>query len=230
MAIYSLSEFNKNVGVNEINTYVFDAEKEDNKSLDLVINKNCKIVFINLVDSFSLNLKLEKKINAIISFFSKNKVNSINFNADVEQNSSLTAYFADFINADFKLNANINLNKENATCIWNLASLSKADEHKEIDVSVEDNIELSSEQKIIFASVINKEASKISAVDFKTIVNNAGSLIFSLVPAAIILIAALVIDFLIDKGTDNIISLISLENFLSGYYTYDKKIYYKTPY
>ena len=55
------------------------------------------------------------------------------------KNSKIVGYFADFSTSENHLNVDINLNDENATCEWHLASLSSNKDNKDIAVSIYHN-------------------------------------------------------------------------------------------
>lgn len=117
-------------------TFLFDGEKDKSNSLNFTLNKDTKVVFVNLRKNFDLNVDIKNNSNVTLSFFTNNEISSSNININIDEGSTLTTYFADFANSDFKLVANVNLNGEGANCVWNLASLSKNVERKNIDVSV----------------------------------------------------------------------------------------------
>ena len=136
MDFLPLSKIDKNIEVDYEPTFLFDGEKDRQKSLNFVVRRNCKIVFVNLKDNFDLSIDVEPNITSTISFFTNNKLSTSNILINIKENSLINAYFADFISSDSKMNVNINLNGDGSNCVWNLASLSKNEEHKNIDVSV----------------------------------------------------------------------------------------------
>ena len=134
--IFSLSDFNKKMEYFDTPTFVFDAEKDNDKSVDLKIDKNCKIVLLNLTNEFSFKSIVFPNVDVTISVFSNSALTSMNMDITLGNNSKLVTYFADFVSGDFRMVANVNLNGQESNCVWNLASLSKEEEHKNIDVSV----------------------------------------------------------------------------------------------
>ena len=87
------------------------------------------------------NLTFELKDNTILhlSIFSNSKIENGKIHANLGKNSKIVTYFADFSSNKNHLDVDINLNNENATCEWHLASLSSEKDNKEIAVSIYHN-------------------------------------------------------------------------------------------
>ena len=87
------------------------------------------------------NLTFEVKDNAILhlSIYCSNKLENAKITANLGKNSAIIVYFADFSTNKNHLDVDINLNDDNATCEWHLASLSSEQDNKEISVSIYHN-------------------------------------------------------------------------------------------
>lgn len=132
---------------------------QNNKMKSLFINSDCQfdLSTLNSEVSFDIasgehylylfNIKEDNKINfdlkenAILhlSFFSTQEINNGKIVANLGKNSKIITYFADFATEKNHLDVDINLNEENATCEWHLASLSSNNDNKEIAVSIYHN-------------------------------------------------------------------------------------------
>ena len=84
---------------------------------------------------FDVNEGCKVKVASLMHFAKK----EVKITADVDKNGAFAAYFADFMTDNTKVNVIVNLNGENATCDWHLASLCEKNEQKEFDVSVYHN-------------------------------------------------------------------------------------------
>ena len=135
-------------------------ERQLNKTMDKhIINSDCSVDLstLNSEASFEIasgehylylfnikednRLDIEVKDNAILhlSIYCVNLIKAGKIQANLGKNSKIIAYFADFTTDTNKLDVNINLNDENATCEWHLASLSSNKDNKEISVSIYHN-------------------------------------------------------------------------------------------
>lgn len=134
--ILPFEKINENVSYNEVPTYLFDDKNNDKNLFEIDIKNDCKIILVNINNDFRVHARVSSAKNVTFSFFSINKISSVEMEFDLLENSNLIAYFADFISSDCKMNVKVNLNGSNSSCVWNLASLSKNEEHKYADVSV----------------------------------------------------------------------------------------------
>ena len=99
------------------------------------------------VDVLLLNLKAEDDIHFDVQDYSKlhlallcnNPAEQFKISANIGQNGKISAYLADFIPGKVKGTVAINLNKENASCDWHLASLADSHDKKDFDVSIYHN-------------------------------------------------------------------------------------------
>ena len=87
------------------------------------------------------NIVFEIKDDAILhlSIYCASCLKNAKITANLGKNSKIIVYFADFSTEVNKLDASINLNDENATCEWHLASLSSNKDNKDISVSIYHN-------------------------------------------------------------------------------------------
>ena len=87
------------------------------------------------------NISFEVKDDAILhlSIYCTSTLKDAKITANLGKNSKIITYFADFTIEVNKLDTSINLNDENATCEWHLASLSSNKDNKDIAVSIYHN-------------------------------------------------------------------------------------------
>ena len=160
----------KDLGINKLDSglteYVFDGLKESNNSISLVIDnlENINLVFINLDDGFSCDLLLEKNTNVNLSIFLKNPKNTVNFSAKLKQNAYLNAYCADFSKDKNDSNFLVDLDEENSSCDWHLASLSSNYDNKNISVSINHNAPNTNARFSFFSLYLSFELLFISVI------------------------------------------------------------------
>ena len=131
----------------------------NNKMESLIINKDLQYDLSSLNSEISFdvtsgehylflfNIKEDNKIafeiknDAILhlSIYCSDPLKDAKIVANLGKNSKIVAYFADFATETNKLDVAINLNDENATCEWHLASLSSNKDNKDIAVSIYHN-------------------------------------------------------------------------------------------
>ncbi len=111
-----------------------------------------------------LNIEVSNNSILTLKLLSSSKIENLNIQANLGENSQLLVFFADFSHCDFKLKSNVNLNGINASCTWHLATLASGKSSKEFDVSflhnegstkaLMDNYGVSKdESKIVFSGV-----------------------------------------------------------------------------
>ena len=98
-------------------------------------NGNFDILIVNLSDKNEIHFDIEDGAFLHLSCLSRNKLNSFKISANVGKNAKIDAFFADFIKGQCKGEVVINLNKENASVDWRLASLTCSGDKKVFDVS-----------------------------------------------------------------------------------------------
>lgn len=113
----------------------------ENTSLNFVIDSNKEVnLFVDEFESLD-ELIFDVKDHSILhlSFFAKKSINYLKITANIGENSKIIVHFADFSVKKHHLDAAINLNKNNASAEWHLASLSTNKDDKEISVSIYHN-------------------------------------------------------------------------------------------
>ena len=113
----------------------------ENTSLNFVVDSNKEVNLF--VDEFESLDELIFDVNDYsilhLSLFAKKSINSLKITANIGENSKIIVHFADFSVEKHHLDAAINLNKNNASAEWHLASLSTNKDDKEISVSIYHN-------------------------------------------------------------------------------------------
>ena len=122
------------------NNYVFDGNKTNFNEVSFVVNdnQNVSIVFLNLKKVLNISFDIAKDATVKFSFFQLEPI-SINIKGNINNNSELISYFADFTNGNVNLATDIKLNGKEARCYWNLASLASKKDDKSFDVSIYQN-------------------------------------------------------------------------------------------
>ena len=100
---------------------------------------NTRLYLFNIKEDNNLFLDVKDDTTLYLSIFSNSSIKNGKITANLAKNSKIIVYFADFSSEKNKLDVDINLNKENATCEWHLASLSSNKDNKEISVSIYHN-------------------------------------------------------------------------------------------
>ena len=128
------------------NKIIFDQNSNQEYILDLSKIPDDKLVLNFSEGNFDLLLipSNEKEVvfnqnphsNLKVSFLGKGQVKSFKISANLSENSTIVAYFADFIQGNNKTIVSVNLNGERANAHWHLASLSSQNDNKEFDVSI----------------------------------------------------------------------------------------------
>lgn len=103
------------------------------------ISDNADILITEICDNASLEINIKEGANARLSILSKNNIDGLNINANIEKDGEIAIYFADFSLLKEKVKVQINLNGERAKAVWHLASLSANFDNKEFDVSIYHN-------------------------------------------------------------------------------------------
>ena len=97
------------------------------------------LYLFNFKEDSNLYFDVADDVELHISFFSQKSIKNGKITANLGKNSKIIAYFADFSESVNKLDVSINLNDDNATCEWHLASLSSNKDNKDIAVSIYHN-------------------------------------------------------------------------------------------
>ena len=121
-------------------SYFLDLAKTSGPlSIGIENNANVDVLLLNLKNADDLHFDVPDYAFLNVSMLCKESAQQFKISANVGQNSKITAYFADFIPGQVKGNVSINLNKENASCDWHLASLTDSTDKKVFDVSIYHN-------------------------------------------------------------------------------------------
>ena len=97
------------------------------------------LYLFNIKEDNKIHFEIKDNASLHLSIYSANVLKTAKITANLAKNSSILAYFADFTTENNKLDVDINLNDDNATCEWHLASLSSNKDNKEIAVSIYHN-------------------------------------------------------------------------------------------
>ena len=112
---------------------------DDELLFDVASNIEVNVLLIDSENAKSITFDVGDNSIVHLALFVKNPVENANITANIGENSKIIAYYADFSTVRNHLNADINLNKDNASCEWHLASLSSKTDDKEIAVSIYHN-------------------------------------------------------------------------------------------
>ena len=108
----------------------------DNEVTFVIYGESTYLYLFNIKEDNSIDFDVSNGTELRVSFFSKNPIKNGKIRAKVRKNSKIIAYFADFSEEQNKLDVDIELIDENATCEWHLASLSSNKDNKDIAVSL----------------------------------------------------------------------------------------------
>lgn len=93
----------------------------------------------NLKATSLISFELKEDAVLHLAIFADKALENAKITANLGKNSKIIVYFADFSVEKNTLDATINLNDENATCEWHLASLSSNKDNKNITVNIYHN-------------------------------------------------------------------------------------------
>ena len=113
----------------------FLADSCGSMSFNVKANSFADLLILNINSNDELHFEVEDNAHLHLSILAKNPAKAIKITANVGQNATFEAYFADFIPGECKCDVEVNLNKENATCDWHLASQTEKGNKKVFDVS-----------------------------------------------------------------------------------------------
>lgn len=121
----------------ESNSYLFDGKKCDIKHLSFAIKEegNVSILFLNITDELDIDFKIASRAFVKFSFLQEEGT-KLFIKGSIDSNAHLDCYYADFAKGNVELATDIHLVGREATCIWNLASLTKDKDHKRFDISI----------------------------------------------------------------------------------------------
>ena len=102
-------------------------------------NENLSLYLNNVEELNSLNFDIGEGSCVQLSLFIQKPVKQSKITANIGKNSKITVFYADFSTEQNHLEAAINLNDDEASCEWHLASLSEKNDDKSISVSMYHN-------------------------------------------------------------------------------------------
>lgn len=105
-----------------------------NKNIQVSSNEEVNFVCLEINANEKLDITLEESSNVLLSLLSKNNIDGLTINANLKKNAKLEIYFADFSFGKEKVTVNLNLDEENSSIDWHLASLSAGNDNKEFCV------------------------------------------------------------------------------------------------
>ena len=117
----------------------YDLSALDSEVCFEIASKEIYLYLFNLKEDNKIHFELKDNAILHLSIFAKDVLKDAKITANLGKNSAISSYFADFTTEKNKLDVAINLNEENATCDWHLASLSSNNDNKDIAVSIYHN-------------------------------------------------------------------------------------------
>lgn len=118
--------------------YCLDFLGYDSKSvtIDNEVNSNSKLLIKNIAGLDELNISIKKDSYLLLSLLLDQDISNIRIGINVEENSSLEGFVADFSYNILNFDCTVNLLKEGASAYIKLASLSSNKDNKNISVSI----------------------------------------------------------------------------------------------
>ena len=117
----------------------FDLTTLENEVIFAISSTEISLYLFNFKEESKIHFELIDNAILHLSIFADKPIKNSKITAKVGKNSKIITYYADFSTVSNKLEADINLDDENATCEWHLASLSSENDNKEIGVSIYHN-------------------------------------------------------------------------------------------
>ena len=117
----------------------FDLSKLDSNVLFEIVSGEHSLYLFNIKEECALNIDIKDNAILHLSIFCCNTLKNVKITGNLGKNTKIVGYFADFSTSENHMNVDINLNDENATCEWHLASLSSNKDNKDIAVSIYHN-------------------------------------------------------------------------------------------
>ena len=102
-------------------------------------NQELSLYLYNIKEDNKIDFTLKDGAVLHLSIYANSPIKNPKLTANLDKNSKIITFFADFSTKENKLDASINLNGENAECEWHLASLSSGEDNKDIAVSIYHN-------------------------------------------------------------------------------------------
>ena len=114
----------------------FDNKENIKENFEVKENARCQLFLSNFGESNELFFDLKRNAFLQIGIIVDKAVKDLKITANVEENSQIIVYFAEFSIETINLDARINLNEIGASAEWHLASLSSDNDNKKISVSI----------------------------------------------------------------------------------------------
>lgn len=115
---------------------IIDLSKENNSSFSVKERENLSYVLLNVEGDISFDIKDSGYLKLAIVGSSSHKAS---IKGSVGDNATLEVYYADFGENDNEVTTGINLDGINSSVIWHLAALSRSNNKKKFEVSVNHN-------------------------------------------------------------------------------------------
>ncbi len=123
--------------INTNNSVLLDLINLNNRKI--IINKDVNILITKIECNTNVAFELDQNVNVTLSILAKENLDKLNLVFNLKSNAFLNVYFADFSFGKEKAKIEINLNEENASAYWHLASLTSKEDDKEFEVSIYHN-------------------------------------------------------------------------------------------
>ena len=121
----------------DANRFTLDV-KEVTNPLTIKLQKGLEayILIINIDKEVDLTFDVDEGASLTLSLLAENSAKSMKITANMGYSTKFAGYLADFFKGDCRSQITVNINGENASCDWHLASLANQNSKKEFDVSV----------------------------------------------------------------------------------------------
>lgn len=94
------------------------------------------LLFLSFPKEKNLTIEVKDNCNVTVSFLTKANIDGCNVIIDINENSKVEGFLADFTEGKENFKFSANLLKRNATMNWHLASLTAGKDNKTFDISV----------------------------------------------------------------------------------------------
>lgn len=121
------------IKTNGVQYFVID---ENVKNLFVEDNSEANILFLKMPKEKKFTIDIKKNCKVIISFLAKENIDNYKIIINIEENSNVEAFFADFSTGKEMNFFVANLLNKNASINWHLASLTAKNDNKFFDISV----------------------------------------------------------------------------------------------
>lgn len=117
---------------------VLDGNDFKEETLNIVIeeNANVNLLLVNYRDDIALQFELKEGSSLKIEGLLIEEKQSLNMKANLGTSAKITSYLADLSSGDNNSNVVINLNGEDSSAFWKLASITEKKDKKVFDISI----------------------------------------------------------------------------------------------